>query len=290
MADKIEDEEWLYEINASQPLMAIDYKEIWRYRDLLLLFVRRDIVATYKQTILGPLWYLIQPLFTSVIFTLVFNNIATISTGSVPPFLFNLAGVTMWNYFTHCLTTSSNTFASNASLFAKVYFPRLIAPLSQAISGLLKMGVQLFIFIAFYFYFVLRGDGISPNMTAWLFPFLLATMAIFGLGAGMLISSLTTKYRDFRILITFATSLLMYVSAVMYPISQVRKSQTLGDYAWLVEYNPIAILIEAFRYMAFGEGFFQWQQLVYCVILSVVLFFVGLVVFNRTGRTFIDTI
>lgn len=288
--DKIEDEEWLYEINASQPLMAIDYKEIWRYRDLLLLFVRRDIVATYKQTILGPLWYLIQPLFTSVIFTLVFNNIATISTGSAPPFLFNLAGVTMWNYFTHCLTTSSNTFASNAGLFAKVYFPRLIAPLSQAISGLLKMGVQLFIFIVFYLYFVLKGDSIYPNMTSWLFPFLLATMAIFGLGVGMLISSLTTKYRDFRILITFATSLLMYVSAVMYPISEVRKSQTLGDYAWVVEYNPIAILIEAFRFMVFGEGLFEWHLLLYCVILSVVLFFVGLVVFNRTGRTFIDTI
>ncbi|HEA30478.1 MAG TPA: ABC transporter permease [Leeuwenhoekiella sp.] len=270
--------------------MAIDFKEIWRYRDLLLLFVRRDIVATYKQTILGPLWYLIQPLFTSVVFTLVFNNIATISTGTAPPFLFNLAGVTLWNYFTHCLTTSSNTFASNAGLFAKVYFPRLIAPLSQSISGLLKMAMQLFIFIVFYIYFVLNGSTIAPNATVWLFPLLLATMAVFGLGMGMLISSLTTKYRDFRILISFATSLLMYVSAVMYPISEVQKSPTLGNYAWVVEYNPIAILIEAFRYMTLGEGLFQWHLLLYCFVLSIVLFAVGLIVFNRTGRTFIDTI
>ena len=289
MAEKIE-EDWLYEINAHQPLLAIDFKELWRYRDLLFLFVRRDIVATYKQTILGPLWYLIQPLFTSVIFTLVFNNIATISTGSAPPFLFNLAGVTLWNYFTHCFTTSSNTFASNAGLFAKVYFPRLIAPLSEAISGMLKMGVQLFIFIVFYCYFLIRGGTFSPNLTLWLFPLLLGAMAIFGLGVGMLISSLTTKYRDFRILIGFATSLLMYVSAVMYPIAEVRRSATLANYAWVVEYNPIAILIEAFRYMTLGEGIFQWHLLIYCFILSIVIFFVGLVVFNRTARTFIDTI
>ncbi|MGB3774052.1 MAG: ABC transporter permease [Leeuwenhoekiella sp.] len=270
--------------------MTFDFKEVWRYRDLLYLFVRRDIVATYKQTILGPLWYLIQPLFTSVIFTLVFNNIATISTGNAPPFLFNLAGVTLWNYFTHCLTTSSNTFASNAGLFAKVYFPRLITPLSQAISGLLKMAIQLLIFIAFYFYFALKGFDLSPNRAIWLFPVLLFTMSIFGLGMGMLISALTTKYRDFRIVIGFATSLLMYVSAVMYPISEVKKSSTLGAYSWIVEYNPIAILIEAFRYMTLGEGLFQWQLLIYCVVLSLALFFTGLVVFNRTGRTFLDTI
>ncbi|WP_051907867.1 ABC transporter permease [Flavimarina sp. Hel_I_48] len=288
--EKDDDKGWLYEINAEQSLMAIDFPELWRYRDLLLLFVRRDIVATYKQTILGPLWYLIQPLFTSVIFTLVFNNIATISTGNVPPFLFNLAGVTLWNYFTHCLTTSSNTFATNAGLFAKVYFPRFIAPLSQAISGLLKMGVQLLIFVIFYFYYLWKGSPLAPNMTVWLFPVLLATMAIFGLGVGMLISALTTKYRDFRILISFATSLLMYVSAVMYPISEVRNSRTLGDYAWIVEYNPIAILIEAFRYMVLGEGFFEWDLLLYCILLSLILFFVGLIIFNRTGRNFIDTV
>lgn len=285
-----EHDEWLYEINSKQPLLAIDFKEIWRYRDLLLLFVRRDIISAYKQTILGPLWYLIQPLFTGVIFTLVFNNIASISTGGAPPFLFNLAGITMWSYFSQCLNNTSNTFASNAGLFAKVYFPRIISPMSQAISALFKLSIQLFIFTCFYIYFVLKGFAISPNYTLWFFPFLLLIVAILGLGTGMLISSLTTKYRDFRILIGFATTLLMYVSAVMYPISEVQNSKTLSEYTWLIELNPIAILIEAFRYMTLQEGIFNWGLLGYCTILSFAVFFVGLVVFNRTGRNFIDTI
>ena len=287
---KVEGEEWLYEINSKQRLIDIDFAEIWRYRDLLMLFVRRDIVATYKQTILGPLWYLIQPLFTSVVFTLVFNNIATISTGSVPPFLFNLAGVTLWGYFSQCLTNSSNTFSSNAGLFAKVYFPRIISPLSQSISSLFKLGIQIFIFVSFYIYFVFQGYEIAPKASLWLFPFLILTIAIFGLGMGMLISSLTTKYRDFRILIGFATTLLMYVSAVMYPISEVQNSETLSNYSWVVEYNPIAILIESFRYMSMGEGILDWGLLTYCALLSIFLFLVGLVVFNKTGKTFIDTI
>lgn len=286
----VEEEPWLYEINAQQSLFAIDYKEIWQYRDLLRLLVRRDLVATYKQTILGPLWYLIQPLFTSVIFTLVFNNIATIETGKAPPFLFNLAGITLWNYFTHCLTTSSNTFASNASVFSKVYFPRLIAPLSEAISGLVKLGVQLLIFIVFYFYFILKGNDISVTRVLWFFPFLIGIMATLGLGLGMIVSSITTKYRDFRILLGFATSLLMYISAVMYPISEVSNSSTLGNYDWVVKYNPMAILIEAYRYMTLGEGFFNWYYILYCLGISIFLFLTGLVVFNKTGRTFIDTV
>lgn len=283
-------DEWLYEINAKQPLIDIDFKEIWRYRDLLYLFVRRDIISAYKQTILGPLWYLIQPLFTGIIFTLVFNNIASISTGGAPPFLFNLAGITMWSYFAQCLNNTSNTFASNAGLFSKVYFPRIISPMSQAISALFKLSIQLFIFACFYMYFVVKGSEVQPNNTLWFFPLLLLIVAVLGLGAGMLISSLTTKYRDFRILIGFATTLLMYISAVMYPISEVRNSATLGEYTWIVELNPIAILIEAFRYMTLSEGLFEWPLLAYCAVLSLVLFFVGLIVFNRTGKNFIDTI
>ncbi|RXG24890.1 ABC transporter permease [Leeuwenhoekiella aequorea] len=283
-------DEWLYEINAKQPLIDIDFKEIWRYRDLLYLFVRRDIISAYKQTILGPLWYLIQPLFTGIIFTLVFNNIASISTGGAPPFLFNLAGITMWSYFAQCLNNTSNTFASNAGLFSKVYFPRIISPMSQAISALFKLSIQLFIFACFYMYFVVKGSEIQPNSTLWFFPVLLLIVAVLGLGAGMLISSLTTKYRDFRILIGFATTLLMYISAVMYPISEVRNSATLAEYTWVVELNPIAILIEAFRYMTLSEGLFEWPLLTYCSVLSLVLFFVGLIVFNRTGKNFIDTI
>lgn len=285
-----EQKEWLYEINAKQPLIDIDFKEIWRYRDLLFLFVRRDIISAYKQTILGPLWYLIQPLFTGIIFTLVFNNIASISTGGAPPFLFNLAGITMWSYFAQCLNNTSNTFASNAGLFSKVYFPRIISPMSQAISALFKLSIQLFIFACFYMYFVVKGSEVQPNNTLWFFPVLLLIVAILGLGAGMLISSLTTKYRDFRILIGFATTLLMYISAVMYPISEVRNSATLAEYSWVVELNPIAILIEAFRYMTLSEGLFEWPLLAYCSGLSLFLFFVGLIVFNRTGKNFIDTI
>ncbi|MAZ28810.1 MAG: ABC transporter permease [Cytophagaceae bacterium] len=282
--------EWLYVIDSRQKLLDFNFKEIWRYRDLLMLFVRRDIVATYKQTILGPLWYLIQPLFTSVVFTLVFNNIATIKTGSAPPFLFNLAGVTLWGYFMQCLTNSSNTFASNAGLFSKVYFPRLISPLSQAISSLFKLGVQILIFMAFYIYYVLKGKNLSPEPEIWLFPLLIVVLAIFGLGVGMIISSLTTKYRDFRILIGFATTLLMYVSAVMYPLSEVENSATLSSYSWIVEYNPIALIIEAFRYMTLGEGYFNIVTLSYCTGISILLFLIGLAVFNRTGKNFIDTI
>ncbi|WGK63790.1 ABC transporter permease [Croceiramulus getboli] len=283
-------EEWLYEINSKQSLLAIDFKEIWRYRDLLMLFVRRDLVATYKQTVLGPLWYLIQPLFTSVIFTLVFNNIATISTGGVPPFLFNLAGVTLWGYFKQCLTNTSNTFSANAGLFAKVYFPRIIPPLSQSVSSLFKLAIQLFIFLFFYLYYIYQGYTITPNGTLWFFPILLLNMAIFGLGTGMIISSLTTKYRDFRILIGFAVNLLMYVSAVMYPIEEVRNSKALGEYSWVVEYNPIAILIESFRYMTLCEGIFKWSQLALCFGVSMVLFVFGLLIFNKTAKTFIDTV
>ena len=283
-------DEWLYEINAKQPLIDIDFKEIWRYRDLLYLFVRRDIISAYKQTILGPLWYLIQPLFTGIIFTLVFNNIASISTGGAPPFLFNLGGITMWSYFAQCLNNTSNTFASNAGLFSKVYFPRIISPMSQAISALFKLSIQLFIFACFYMYFVIKGSEVLPNSTLWFFPVLLLIVAVLGLGVGMLISSLTTKYRDFRILIGFATTLLMYISAVMYPISEVRNSATLAEYIWVVELNPIAILIEAFRYMTLSEGLFEWSLLIYCSGLSLILFFVGLIVFNRTGKNFIDTI
>ena len=282
--------EWLYVIDSRQKLLDFNFKEIWRYRDLLMLFVRRDIVATYKQTILGPLWYLIQPLFTSVVFTLVFNNIATIKTGSAPPFLFNLAGVTLWGYFMQCLTNSSNTFASNAGLFSKVYFPRLISPLSQAISSLFKLGVQILIFMAFYIYYVLKGKNLSPEPEIWLFPLLIVVLAIFGLGVGMIISSLTTKYRDFRILIGFATTLLMYVSAVMYPLSEVENSATLSSYSWIVEYNPIALIIEAFRYMTLGEGYFNIVTLSYCTGISILLFLISLAVFNRTGKNFIDTI
>ncbi|MEH6407322.1 MAG: ABC transporter permease [Leeuwenhoekiella sp.] len=285
-----EGDDWLYEINSKQRLIEIGLRDILRYKDLLFLFVRRDIVATYKQTILGPIWYLIEPLFTSVIFTLIFNNIASITTGAVPPFLFNLAGVTLWNYFRECFTDSSNTFTTNSNLFSKVYFPRVIVPLSKSISSLFKLGIQLLLFTLFYAYYIYKGAALRPDIMIWLIPVLILMMAILGLGMGMIISSLTTKYRDFKILVSFAISLLMYISAVMYPLSEVRNNDSLKAYAWIVEYNPIAIIIESFRYLTLGEGLINWMSIVYCFIVSVVLFLLGIILFNKTGKSFIDTV
>ena len=214
---------WLYEITPHKKLVDLNLKEIWRYRDLLILFVKRDIVTVYKQTILGPLWFFIQPLFTSIIFTLVFNNVGGISTGGIPNFLFNLAGITAWNYFKSCLTGTSNIFRGNASIFGKVYFPRAVMPLSITISNLLKFGIQLIIFIGFYLYYLFIGKEVSPNQNLILFPVYVIMMALMGLGFGMTISAFTTKYRDLTVLVTFAVSLLMYISAVPFPLSKAKE-------------------------------------------------------------------
>ena len=254
----------------------------------MMLFVKRDIVTVYKQTVLGPLWFFVQPLITSVIFTLIFNNLAGIQTGAVPPFLFNLAGVSVWNYFKECLNTTSNTFVTNQAIFSKVYFPRVIVPLSKVISNLLKFGIQLLIFIAFYLYFVLNGFEVKPNQALVLFPFVVITMALYGLGFGMILTSMTTKYRDLSLLVTFGVQLLMYVSAVMYPLSEVQ--ERIPQYGWLIEYNPLAIVIESFRFMALGEGTFSILTLSVCLLVSLVLFLIGLVIFNRTEKNFIDTV
>lgn len=280
--------EWLYEITPKRKLIDLNFKEIWDYRDLLILFVKRDIVTVYKQTILGPLWYFIQPLFTSVIFTIVFNNIANIPTGNIPPFLFNLAGITAWNYFNQSLTKTSNTFTANAGIFGKVYFPRAIMPLKTVISGLFKFGIQLSILIVFYIYFLFQGYDIQPNINLLLFPVYILMMALLGLGAGMTISAFTTKYRDLTIVVGFATSLLMYISAVPYPLSEV--SEKIPELAWLVKYNPLAQIIEGFRYMILDTGIFTWEGFFYTLAFSIGLFLVGLIVFNRTEKNFIDTV
>lgn len=279
---------WLYEITPRRKLIDLNFKEIWYFRDLLILFVKRDIVTVYKQTILGPLWYFIQPLFTSVIFTLVFNNIANIPTGSVPSFLFNLTGITAWNYFNQCLTGTSNTFTANAGIFGKVYFPRVIMPLKTVISNLFKFGIQLIILIIFYFYFLFRGYDISPNYNLLLFPIYVFMMALLGLGAGMIISALTTKYRDLTVLVGFATSLLMYISAVPYPLNQV--SMKMPDWDWIVRYNPLTQIVEGFRFMLLDSGTFTWAGFFYTFILAIFLFLSGLVIFNRTEKNFIDTV
>lgn len=283
------DDTWLYEISSEKKAFDLNLKEVWRYRDLLVLFVKRDITTVYKQTILGPLWYFIQPLFTSIIFTLVFNNLGSISTGNIPPFLFNLAGITAWNYFTACFTGTSDTFRSNAGIFGKVYFPRVIMPMSITISNLMKFGIQLLIFFIFYFYFFFQGVELSPNSNLLLFPVYVVMIALLGLGMGMIVSSMTTKYRDLNVLVGFAVSLLMYVSAVPYPLSEARKKLP-PFVADMVAYNPLTQIIEGFRYMLLNTGSFSWLGFFYTLAVSIVLFLVGLVIFNRTEKSFIDTV
>jgi lipopolysaccharide transport system permease protein len=280
--------DWLFEITPKNKFFTLNLKEVWQYRDLLFLFVKRDVITVYKQTVLGPLWYLIQPLFTSVTFTIIFNNVAGISTGTVPPFLFNLAGITVWNYFTACLNGTSNTFAANAGIFGKVYFPRIITPISVIISNLIKFGIQFMIFVAFYLYFYWQGAVLSLNVLTLFFPVLVFVMGVLGLGLGMFISSLVTKYRDFNNLISFGVQLLMYLSAVMYPMELIK--QKLPDYGWLVQYNPLAYLIETARYMLLGVGSISVGGLLYTVSVTVILFFIGLLIFNKTEKSFIDTV
>lgn len=281
-------DEWLFEITPKNKLFTLNLKEVWQYRDLLMLFVKRDVVTVYKQTVLGPLWYLIQPLFTSVIFTLIFNNVAGIETGSVPPFLFNLAGITIWNYFTSCFNGTSNTFSANAGIFGKVYFPRLIMPLSVVISNLVRFGIQLFIFIAFYSYFYLNGAEIHPNKFVVFFPVMVLLMGMLGLGLGMIISSLVTKYRDLNILIGFGIQLLMYISAVMYPVSFF--IEKLPNYAWVVKYNPLTFIIESVRHMLLNTGVFDVGMFIYTVIFTVLILLLGIIIFNKAEKNFIDTV
>lgn len=280
--------DWLFEITPKNKFFSLNLKEVWQYRDLLFLFVKRDVITVYKQTVLGPLWYLIQPLFTSVTFTIIFNNVAGISTGSVPPFLFNLAGITVWNYFTACLTGTSDTFKANAAIFGKVYFPRIITPLSLVISNLIKFGIQFLIFIIFYVFYYFNGSNLSLNISVIFFPFLIVIMGVLGLGLGMLISSLVTKYRDFTNLIGFGIQLLMYLSAVMYPMELVKEK--LPKFGWIVEYNPLAYTIETTRYMLLNIGSISIPGLIYTILFTTAVFFIGLLFFNRTEKSFIDTV
>lgn len=282
------DDSWLYTISAKHKLIDFNFKELWRYRDLLMLFVKRDITTVYKQTILGPLWYLIQPLFTALTFTLIFNKVANIDTGSVPPFLFNLAGISIWNYFKSCLTSTSSTFNSNAGIFSKVYFPRLISPLSLVFSNLIKFGIQMFIFVGFYIYYLSIGAEITVNSTLIFFPFLVILMGLMGLGLGMIISAMVTKYRDLNYLLNFGVQLLMYTSAVMYPLALMREK--LPRFAWLVEYNPVAYIIEAARFMLLSTGNFYITGLLFTTITTIIIVLVGMIIFNKTEKTFIDTI
>lgn len=274
-----------WEITAEHKLLDLKLKDTWAYRDLLRLLVRRDFVATYKQTILGPLWYLIQPVFTTVIYTLVFGGIAGISTEGLPGPLFYMAGITMWNYFADCLNKTSTVFRDNAGIFGKVYFPRLIMPLSIIISNLVRFGIQLLLFLAFMVYYSFYGASIQPNIYMLLFPLLVLIMAGLGLGCGMIISSLTTKYRDLAFLVAFGMQLLMYGTTVIYPLSAAPEK-----YKWIVVANPMTGIIEAFRYGFLGSGSFSWGSIVYSGAFSIVALACGAVIFNKTEKKYIDTV
>lgn len=282
------EEDWLFEIKPKNNFFSLNLNEVWRYRDLLFLFVKRDVVTVYKQTVLGPLWYLIQPLFTSITFTIIFNTVAGIETGAVPPFLFNMAGITVWNYFTTCLNGTSNTFAANAGIFGKVYFPRIITPLSVVISNLLKFAIQFIIFICFYLYFYWNGAAIGLTIWVLFFPLLIVLMGILGLGLGMIISSMVTKYRDLNYLIGFGVQLLMYLSAVVYPMALIEKK--MPQYSWLVQYNPLAYIIETSRVMLLNVGEISVYGIIYTASITISVFILGLLVFNKVEKSFIDTV
>lgn len=279
------DEHWDTVITPQKSLFDLKLGEVWRYRDLLTLFVRRDFVAQYKQTILGPLWHFVQPVLTTLMFTVVFGKLAGIPTDGVPPMLFYLAGLTNWNYFSACLTGTANTFVGNQGIFGKVYFPRLVTPLSIVASNMIKYGIQLLLFAGFYIYFLIQGTQIQPNAYILLFPILIVLLAGMGLGFGLIITSMTTKYRDLTVLLGFGVQLMMYATPVIYPLSQVPERYQL--YAVL---NPMTSVIETFKYGFLGQGTFSWGHLGYSAAFTVVLLLVGVVVFNKTERNFMDTV
>ncbi|WP_340066112.1 ABC transporter permease [Ascidiimonas aurantiaca] len=279
-------ENWLFEITPRRGLLDFNLREIWQYRDLLWLFVKRDIVTVYKQTILGPLWFFIQPIMTTIVFLVVFGKIANIPTDGVPPILFYLSGIVAWNYFAECLNLTSDTFKKNEAIFSKVYFPRIVLPLSIVISNLGKFLIQLFLFLATLGYFVFFTEtSAKPNKLLILFPVLVLLMGLLGLSAGMIISSLTTKYRDLTFLVKFGVSLLMYATPVVYPLSQINT-----QYRWIAELNPLTPLFEIFKYSFLGQGTFTWGSFIYSCIFSIVVLLIGILTFNRTEKSFIDTI
>lgn len=273
-------------IRPRRSLFELKLKEVWEYRDLLFMFVRRDFVASFKQTILGPLWFFIQPVLTTLMFTLVFGNFAKISTDGQPKIIFYLSGLTIWNYFAESFNRTSTVFVSNAALFGKVYFPRLITPLSIVTSGLMKFGVQLVLFLAVWLYYLVLQPGVlTPNSAILLVPLLVIMMAGFATGVGMIVSALTTKYRDLSLLISFGVTLLMYATPIIYPAAMVPE-----QYKLFVQANPLAPIVETFRYGFLGSGELSWLGLGYSFGCMSVLLFLGVLVFNKVEQTFMDTV
>lgn len=276
---------WDLTIGPPTGWFALHWGDLWRYRDLVGLFVRRDFVASYKQTILGPLWHILQPLLTTLMFTVVFGRIAKLPTDNTPEFIFYMAGTTVWGYFAQCLTRTSNTFIANAGIFGKVYFPRMVVPVSIVASQLIAFAIQFGLFLCLFGVFWWRGAPLHPNAVALLLPLLLLLMAGLGLGFGVIVSSLTTKYRDLQVLVGFGVQLWMYATPVIYPLSAMSER-----YRWILVANPMTTIVETFRYGFFGTGVFSWGYLGYTVLFTGLLLLGGMAIFNRVERTFMDTV
>jgi lipopolysaccharide transport system permease protein len=284
MKNDNQSEDWDLIIKGQSSLFDVNFKDLWHYRDLLFLFVKRDFVTVYKQTILGPLWFFIQPLLTTITFTIVFGVVAQLNTDGAPKIIFYMAGITLWNYFSTCLTTVAGVFTTNASIFGKVYFPRLIMPLTIVISNLMKFGVQFLLFLGFVIYFVLRGQ-IHPNLYIALTPYIILLMAVISMGIGLILTAMTTKYKDLTQLITFGIQLFMYVTPVIYSSSSIPE-----NYRWLVDLNPLVSLFDYMRFAYLGIGEFSVVSLIYPTIFSLMSLTIGILVFNKSQKTFIDTV
>ena len=285
MGKNIELEEWDLVIKPQSSIFEINFKELWSYRDLLVLLVQRDFVATYKQTILGPIWFFLQPILTTLTFVIIFGNVAGLSTDGIPKILFYMAGITLWNYFSESLTRTATVFKDNANIFGKVYFPRLIMPLSIVVSNLVKLGIQLSLFIGFFLFFLIFRGNVHPNWCVLLTPFLVLILGILALGLGMLISAMTTKYRDLVFLLTFGVQLLMYATPIILPLSSISPK-----YKWLVLANPMSAIVETFRFAFLGKGNFSWDSLAYSSVFALVILFFGMIIFNRVEKSFMDTV
>ncbi|WP_148558119.1 ABC transporter permease [Terrisporobacter glycolicus] len=278
-------ESWTTIIKPKTGWFDINLKELVQYKDLIVMFVKRDFKTMYKQTILGPLWIIINPLLTTIMFTVVFGNIANIPTDGMPQIVFYMLGTTVWTYFSSCLTKTSSTFTGNAAIFGKVYFPRLVTPISTVISGLINFSVQFIMFLGFMIYFKIIGAPIQPNLYILITPLLLVQLAALALGFGIIISSLTTKYRDLAVLVTFGVQLWMYATPVVYPASQIG-----GKLKTLMMLNPISPIVESFRYAFLGSGSIPWNYLSISVVTTLVVLFIGVVLFSRVEKTFMDTV
>ncbi len=279
-----EEERWDSVIQSETSLFDLRLKELWHYRDLLVLFVRRDFVTVYKQTILGPLWFFIQPILTTITFTIIFGNVAQLSTDGAPKLAFYMAGITLWNYFSTCLTSVASVFNANAGIFGKVYFPRLIMPLTIVISNLMKFGVQFVMFLIFVFYFYFTGQ-VNPNAWILLTPFIIVLMAIISMGIGLILSSMMTKYKDLNQLISFGVQLFMYATPVIYPSSSIPEK-----YQWLIQMNPLVGLFDYMRYAYLGVGSFDGASLWYPCAFAMVILAIGVVIFNKVQKSFMDTV